>query len=547
MITKIGTKDLRGHSLTVELDKFTAIGGKHGAGKTSLIMAAHYALLGYYPGDDKLGAAIMANCSGDSLGVAVIADEHNIGRQWTRDDKGSIKATGKIDGVLASGKALDGMIQLALGGPPKIFDGVSFWGLSDKETRKAILRLTAGDKADELLDLDAKPREALNKARADRQAAEKSLANATSSLLELPQIAGDIGMLNAKIEEDRQALEALQANIAAGDQADEERKRLLSCIAIWDDSREAERQELQRTLDTMEKSGKTPRPIVPDSLAPIPQWVKDRLKDLLDYLDAKDDTAGFNMLEHILKTELEVEEARKKATLAGNEWDAAQREDGNKRVSLSRRIGELNRMGTEARTAKGRLAKLPVSPIKIDRQAAEGMATRIKENASRVEGATRRAQVERMVEQYRSQVEKCRETEETAKAKMQDASTAMAEALIAATGELKEKASKILPTGELGIGFSDEKIFIGWYRENIGMVQRRSLSGSERVVFDAAVAHALLGENCTAFIDAGEVGNDALVALAPLAERCPCQIVLCRWTDSHIKLPKMARWKIVEL
>jgi hypothetical protein len=164
-----------------------------------------------------------------------------------------------------------------------------------------------------------------------------------------------------------------------------------------------------------------------------------------------------------------------------------------------------------------------------------------------IEAATRRAQVDEMAEKQRQAVEMLTQAEEKAKSELNSAAVQMSQALADGCVELAERAGQILPDGNLAIIATEERTRLGWNRDGIGVVMRNCLSGSERVIFDAAVAYALLGEGCTAFLDAGECGNDRLEALAPIAARCKCQLVLFRWTDSKTKLPKMNGWKTIEL
>jgi len=529
MITRIVTKDLRGHSLDVELEKFTVIGGPHGSGKTSLVMAPHLALLGYYPGDDKTGAAIMSNCSGDELGAAVQIDGHSIGRRWNRSGDGKVSATAKVDKEKASGKTADGMIRMALGGSSRIFDGLAFWGFSDRETRKAILRLTAGEKADELLDLDAKPREALNSARAARQAAEKALANAAASLSELPSVAGDLGILTSKVDADRKTLNDLRTRIAAGDQADEERTRLLRLIE-GKPAAEAERDRLRAQVKS--NAREKPKDYATQGIVEAVQYALDALK--------KDPAVAF--LDPVNKA---VE--RLAWTLAECEAAKSWPEQEKARDALQKAIGVMEQKVRDANAATVRIKSLPECPTKEDRTAAQGLETRLAATTEQINAATRRAQVARMVEQSRAQVEKCAEQEQSAKVKLADAATEMSAAIEGAIDTLKTRAGKILLTGALNVLNTADACRLGWHRDGVGYVARQSLSGSERVIFDAAVAYALLGDGCTAFLDAGEVSNDALAMLAGISESCPCQVILCRWTDSKVRLPKMQGWKVIEL
>ena len=549
MITRIVTQDLRGHSLDINPEQFTVISGPHGSGKTSAIMAAHLALLGYVPGEAKKGAAVMANCAGHTLGAAVEIDDHTIGRRWQRTEKG-ISETVKVDGQKAAGKAAAGMLNLVLGEEPRLFDGFAFWNLSDRETRKAILRVTAGDKADDLLDLDAVPRASLNKARANREAAEKALALAVQSLQDIPPTTGDIGKLKASIEQDRSTAAELSSRISAGEQADEERKRLMSCISLWNSNREGELNELRFEQETLEKGNPMPLPSIPDSIAPIPEWARKAIADLRDHLKKVGDHIGELMIDKITGTEINNAVKVQKAKEAISEREEAETQRTARRLTVSRRIGELTRMGTEARTAKGRLAKLPNSPTPQDRTALKGIQAKIAAANEQIDAATRRAQVEKMIATHKDAVEKARDIEERDKEKLKTAATTMADALMEGADLMRERAGTILPEGTLDVVSTEKTCELWWSRERDGQpfaVPRSALSGSERVVFDAAVAYAMTGDKGTAFIDAGECSNDALIALAPLATRCPCQVVLCRWTDSFIDLPEMEGWTEVAL
>lgn len=103
---------------------------------------------------------------------------------------------------------------------------------------------------------------------------------------------------------------------------------------------------------------------------------------------------------------------------------------------------------------------------------------------------------------------------------------------LSTTGEaLSAKMAEALPEGRGILEISDEGVFIGW---ELGGVRRpyEGLSGGQKVAFDAALSHALLGPGPkTLIIEAAEMDQEHLLAamerLAGLPEDTQVVLLTC--------------------
>jgi len=103
-------------------------------------------------------------------------------------------------------------------------------------------------------------------------------------------------------------------------------------------------------------------------------------------------------------------------------------------------------------------------------------------------------------------------------------------AALATTGDaLSAKMAEALPEGKGILEISDEGVFIGWEIPGRGRVPYEGLSGGQKVAFDQALIHALMGPGPkTLIIEGAELDREHLLAsmekLAGLPEEV--QIIL---------------------
>ena len=66
------------HNKTYTFEDITYLHGRNGVGKSTILNAIQFALLGYIPGTSKTKAAILRHSKDNKIVVKIVLDEHSI-------------------------------------------------------------------------------------------------------------------------------------------------------------------------------------------------------------------------------------------------------------------------------------------------------------------------------------------------------------------------------------------------------------------------------------------------------------------------------------
>ncbi len=117
------------------------------------------------------------------------------------------------------------------------------------------------------------------------------------------------------------------------------------------------------------------------------------------------------------------------------------------------------------------------------------------------------------------------------------------EALEQTTDALTEKMNSLLSGGGARIDIDNGKLFIGWKVED-HMVPYLALSGGQKVSFDAALTHALMGKKDGVIIlEAGEADDKRLKGIMNKAGKLDCQVIINSWHSPVFP----DDWEVVEV
>ncbi len=131
LITRVFGKGIKGQEFDINLAEKNFIGGPNGAGKTTIIQAIGIAINGYMPGvKGKLPGPVMDTFgSGKTMIVGIECGDKTFERKFTRDAKGSVKQTYKVNDRTTKKDEFNAMVY----GLPNIMDLGAFMDLSDQK------------------------------------------------------------------------------------------------------------------------------------------------------------------------------------------------------------------------------------------------------------------------------------------------------------------------------------------------------------------------------------------------------------------------------
>jgi len=565
MITRIAATGFRGKELNVELGEKTVLLGENMAGKTTLMDAGTLAILGYLPGQDK--KRIFENASEDIMGVGATVNGTAIARSWGRNSNGSVSQAAQIDNKPVKPSSINDVIATTFDGPP-VFDCPAFFDQSPRKQRRAVLRLAADslDEVDTALDAEDSARKRLSTLREQAEAAEKNLSRLTARLTELPRPPGDREKIEADLKEQQDAHAELQKIVDQAAATDRTRKELQQAIAEAPkltaerellkkgyEAGKAKMEEIDKEIEAKSEAGSVA------SVGTLPARARQVIEEVLkgldtlsgEILEAHDEIQGYiTGLRELVPTEAQVtaDNARREELLTEirelrNAKGAIDREQ-KKRIE---RGSYIKRRLDEARTAQGRLDKLPQGTITQSDKTLTGIQTQIDTLQDQKEALSNWQTVSTEADAARLDRDKSKAEEETAKQSIKDA-IEKAEALVASAAEnLAERSARILPEGTIAAADNGDFKLV-WRREGKPDVGRNSLSGYEKVMFDGAVARSLGGDTATVWIDAGECGNLNLFHALSQMSDAPGQVVVARWTDDEVPITNVPEgWKVVRL
>ena len=230
--------------------------------------------------------------------------------------------------------------------------------------------------------------------------------------------------------------------------------------------------------------------------------------------------------------EIEDRERRQRDTMLQTSETTKAIRDG--RQAMDKAIRDAGKLQESIKDAKASIALLPTLAASVDendRRAAVGLQTRVSNLESKLESASRVDQVRQEIEKAKVVAMKAANDEEAEKKNVASAETALAESVASLSDRIRTDAAPLLPYGSVELSTGDG-LSIAWNKVT-ATVQRNTLSGAERVLFDAALGRSIAGGQATVFVDAGEASDDTLrtIDAALAGQSASGQLVVCRWTN----------------
>lgn len=165
---------------------------------------------------------------------------------------------------------------------------------------------------------------------------------------------------------------------------------------------------------------------------------------------------------------------------------------------------------------------------------ARGLRARLSDLRGLEKTHIKAATLAEQIEKARTDIDALNAKLEKAKEKRQELKDKKRDALRASCGALANAITALLPAGEAVVEL-DEHLFIGWRKSNGRLAPYAGLSGGERVLFDAALCNAMLGDSANKILvmECGEVDQANLKAvLERVAKDHPgAQLLVNTWAD----------------
>jgi chromosome segregation ATPase len=157
--------------------------------------------------------------------------------------------------------------------------------------------------------------------------------------------------------------------------------------------------------------------------------------------------------------------------------------------------------------------------------------------------------LEEAADSERTKSEEARKAQAEVKAELEGLKSQKARAVAKTCGALAEAMGQILSEGQAVMRIEDDgSVFLGQRMPDGRVVPHAGLSGGQRVLFDAALAHALLGKapHRSLILEAAELDPGRLAqALEHMAASNPgTQIVI---NSCHAPAEVPAGWSVVEM
>jgi chromosome segregation ATPase len=514
IIDKVEIGAIRGITKTVELGKRTLLTGPNGSGKSAVPVTIDFALLGLIPGYKK--NETFANASGDVMKGVVYGNGHIIERTLLQGK--TLQERIRIDGgTPADPKAAVPMLELILGKEPPVLNMPGFFQLTSTEQRRLVLKLVAAVETQEKLESDEKAARAKkNDLTRTRQVAEKAVENLTKRLATMEKPAGNIDHIKAEIAALTAQIRETEKKVADGEAADrlraqytEDAKALETASKALQDAEAASKKptatlkKVQKAIDALEA------PVAPEGGEMMSEQAQSvireahgEIKAIIGLCEYDDDKADLcEPLEGIAATLTSVLPDAEAISL----YEEASAEYRHEKAALEAEMRLLNetlaklreaykdakRAKEAAEQAEKRLADLGAGLDQKDKAALEGMKSRRAELEAKSEPLAEIAMVQREIESARLEAEKALADEEAAKPAIEAALQAQQAVVEQAAAQLAKRSKELLPKGNLKLEDDGKDITISWAKSKDLRVQRVSLSGGEKAIFDCALGHAL--------------------------------------------------------
>ena len=548
IIDKVEIGAIRGITKTVEMGKRTLLTGPNGSGKSAVPVTIDFALLGLVPGYKK--NETFANASGDVMKGVVHCGGHIIERTLTQGK--TLQERIRIDGgTPADPKAAVPMLELILGKEPPVLNMPGFFQLTSTEQRRIVLKLVADAETQEKLEADEKAARAKkNDLTRTRQVAEKAVENLTKRLATLEKPAGNIDHIKAEIAALTAQIRETEKKVADGEAADrlraqytEDAKALETASKALQAAEAASKKptaalkKVQKAIDALEaptapESGE----LMSEKAAAVIKQVVDDLSSPESALDIYCDDVGGEIIAKAVAalTALLPDTAAQEAYSAAcanyrkdkGELEQAKAQLEKELAALREAYKDAKRTKEAAEQAETRLADLGAGLDQKDRAALDGMNARRAELEAKSEPLAEIAMVQREIESARMEAEKALADEEAAKPAIEAALQAQQAVVEQAATQLAKRSKELLPYGALCLMDDGKDLVIAWEKTPATKIQRVSLSGGEKVIFDAALAHALCPTALTV-LEAAEVDDTSLMELCSHLEKAEHQVIVC--------------------
>jgi len=570
MIESVAFENLRGLKAEYTLGAKTLVLGPNGAGKSSIAHAANLAILGYVPDDstaNKKPDYVFANSATDEMQVSAVVNGHTIRRSWKKGKSISQKVA--IDDTKEqTASAAQGMLELALGKEPVLFDVPAFWSQPASEQRRILISTVcdSDDFAKLMLD-EKKARDAKNTIASDRRAAEKALEALMESLNNMGEPDGDLAQIKEELKNLQKEQEKLRQKIAEARSAEKSRAKLMELVDSIEDTK-AELAHQTEQFDQLDERGKKLQvsidelkccePEKPQQTLhpndPTTPVIEEAIEELagLDYGQwSEEDAQQFLRAFHALQSVLPDVEADKSWDKQWREWHErikAQQDEIRQVASQMKEVSERIRTLTErikgAEEAETKLAEIGAGVDPNDVAAENGVKSRIQELDRKREALIERGVTERESENLRIRLKALEEDQEKANKALTDIVMKQANIVDSASDQLAVRSKEVLPYGNLRLEDDGTNLHIYWAKDGNTRVRRHTLSGGEKSAFDAAMGHAL-APAATVVIEAAECDDKNLVKILDHLAEKDFQVIVLTCHKPAFDIPK--GWKTVEV
>lgn len=528
MINRIEFANIRGRSGELTLGTHTLLVGPNGSGKTTIAIAAQLALLGYIPGHDK--DDVFVNASGDNMSATVVATKdgkaHKIERVWKKKgDSVTMQLT--VDGVKAGRQSANALIQLALGDANPVFDLPALWQQSSSQQRRTIMSMAMDGDADALIKEEADARDRKNARATDRRGTEAAMSQLAAELASVVRPAGNLASIQRDLQKTQEDLSAVQKRVADGEANDKARANMLSLIESLPADR-AELDETEKALATATEKAAHAAIILDECRKGEPKRLEAsrgskannvRLRLLHEDMLAvaaedetteklKDTIAGWAaIIDRAVPSEEAIASAERKWAV----WDAriknAMTDNDKLNGEASRLVATHDRLKQKieaAESARSAMQKIGPSVSEEDRAIGIGLALRIADLRKVVTVLSKIEGLERALASAELKAQHAAKAEDDAKKACADIQAKQAALIVSTNQRLADASHDVLPDGELFLTDDGKELRLSWKRGDGRIIDRHSLSGGEKTIFDAAIGYAL-APNALIIVEAAEV------------------------------------------
>ena len=514
-LDSIAVENFRGITKSVELGEKTLILGPNGQGKSTVMHGANFAVMGYLPGEDKKG--VFANASGSSMGATVVGGGHTVERTLTAGKTLSERVD--VDGNPGNKNSAEGMVRMAFGGKPPVRDVPGFFAATSSQQRRMVLQMVA-DAATlkKLTDDETKAREAKNAKTQDRQACDKAVKQLTKSLTERDRPTGNLPHLKTERATLKVEIQAAQKRITEAETCIKNYGKIAGELAKggdWKAKLEKATEDLttatsvrDASMKALQEAAKPEAPVqayaVPDEVVVELERVKRIVEEfrLIDESTALRDEA-LGRLSKLIPDKIAAAAYHK----AVAEWTAIREglKAASEEIALAERtLKNAAADGERSASLRKTLKDMGKAPEEADTTILQGFQTREKELNGLIEPLQAYQTLAGEIEKAKIEAEKALTEEETAKEALAAAVKAQQEVVESASELLARRSKSILPYGNLRVEDDGKDITISWAKSPTLRVERHTLSGGERALFDGATGHSLDPE-AVIWIEAAEV------------------------------------------